>query len=798
MLKNYIKIAWRNLLKNKVSSFINVGGLAAGMAVAMLIGLWIYDELSFNKYHHNYDRIGQVLKHNGTEDIHQTYTALPMPAAKELRNNFAGDFKYVVLAVRTSAILAYGENKFNQNGYYMEDGGLDLFSFKMLKGSLNGLSNPNSVFISESLTKKLFGDQDPVNKIIKLGASHTVKVAGVYEDLPVNSKFNGVSYLGSWDLMMETIDWARDLENNWNDNSFEVFVQLSPNADFEKVSAKIKGLERKFVNPDRLKYNPELFVHPMSNWHLYSNFENRKIAASEQLKLVWFYATIGLFVLLLACINFMNLSTARSEKRAKEVGIRKAIGSERGQLITQFFCESLLTAGLSFILAIILVQLTLPWFNTVAGKAIDIPYLNGSFWISGILFSIITGVLAGSYPALYLSSFKPIKVLKGVFQAGQFASVPRKVLVVFQFTVSIVLIIGTIIVFRQIEFGMSRPVGYSQQGLIQILKSSDDFNGKQEVLENELKATGAVSETAASSMQVTGAFSNTGGLEWKGKSPALEDDFAVVRITQNYINTIGSKLMNGRSFSAQLASDSAGLIINETAAKYMGFKDPIGQTIKWDFAKGDNKNFKIIGVVKDMVMNSPFEPVKQTLFVLEKEPRWMIMRINPNSSLTAAIPNIEAVFKKIVPAAPFDYKFVTDNYANKFAAEQRIGKLATFFAILAIMISCLGLFGLASFVAEQRTKEIGIRKVLGASVANLWQMLSKDFVVLVLISCLIAVPLANYFMSEWLAKYQYRSEISWWIFIAACVGALTVTLLTVSFQAIRAALANPVKSLRSE
>ncbi len=799
MFKTYLKIAWRNLIKNKFSSFINIGGLAVGMAVAVLIGLWIYDELSFNKYHDNYSSIGRVMKHNGT-DLNGTYSSVPIPLASELRNSFSGDFKHVVLSTGNgNRIISVGANNFSESGRFMQAGAAEMLSLKMLSGSGDALKDPNSILIRESLAKKLFGDVRAINKVIKLDNEKDLKIAGVFEDIPDNSSFAEMSFIGSWDMFLNSTKWVKEAENNWQDNSFAVYVQLSPNSDFAKSSARIKDIELKFIPKERHALKPELFVHPMSKWHLYSYFENRFIATSEQLKMVWFYAMIGLFVLILACINFMNLATARSEKRAKEVGIRKAVGSARIQLIWQFFCESILTVAIAFLISLILVQLTLPWFNGVADKSIFIPFVSGFFWLSAMIFILLTGLLAGSYPAFYLSSFNPVKVLKGVFKIGKFAAAPRKVLVIFQFTVSITLIIGTVIVFRQIKFAMDRPVGYSQEGLIQIKMATPEFEQKYDLLKNELKNTGFVSEVSKSSSPVTASQSNTGGLNWKGKDLDFMDDFAVVRISEDYAETVGLEFIDGRSFSKDYASDSSGLIINEAAVKYMGLKNPVGQTIEWgdEFPEGTRK-FTVLGVIKNMVMNSPFEPVKQTVFVLSSDVSWISIKVHPNVAMANALPKIESIFKREIPAVPFSYRFVTDDYANKFAAEQRVGKLATFFAVLAIIISCLGLFGLASFVAEQRTKEIGIRKVLGASVANLWQMLSKDFVGLVLVSCLIAIPLASYLMSQWLEKYEYRSEISWWIFGLGGTGALLLTLLTVSFQAIKAALANPVKSLRSE
>lgn len=799
MLKNYLKIAWRNLTRNKISSLINIGGLTAGMAVAMLIGLWIYDELSFNKYHRNYDSIGHVMVHNGFEQT-STYTYLPMPLAGALRTAFPNDLKQVVLATGVGDhILAAGDKKFTQAGSYMGPEAPDMLTLKMLKGTRAGLTEMNSILLTESLAGKLFGDTDPIGKIVKMDNEVAVKVTGVFEDLPLNTSFSGASFIAPFDLLVSTRDWAKAAQTDWGDNSFQIFVQLGPHTDFKKVSAKIKDLELNYINKERAASRPELFVHPMSKWHLYSSFENRVIVTSEQLKLVWFYGFIGLFVLLLACINFMNLSTARSEQRAKEVGIRKSVGSMRVQLIGQFFCESLLTTAMAFVLSLLLVQMILPWFNEVAGKSMTIPWMTPLFWLSGLLFTLITGLLAGSYPALYLSSFNPVKVLKGAFRVGRFAAMPRKVLVVFQFTVSIALIIGTLIVYRQIQFVKNRPVGYSREGLLQIQMTSNDFQGKQDILSTELKHTGVVSQMTESSSPVTGNWSNSGGFDWKGKDPAAESDFAVISVTPEYGSTVGFQLVEGRDFSRDYATDSSGFIINEAAARYMGLQHPVGETIKWDNKRGQiHRDFKILGVVKDMVINSPFEKVKQTIYRLAGNPGWITIRVSPTISVREALPKIEAVFKKIIPSAPFDYSFVEEQYQAKFAAEERIGKLAAFFTILAVFISCLGLFGLASFVAEQRTKEIGVRKVLGASVLSIWQMLSSEFIALVVIACFLSVPVSYYFMQGWLQKYEYHDQIPVWIFVATGVGAIALTLLTISYRAVKAALMNPVRSLRSE
>ncbi len=559
------------------------------------------------------------------------------------------------------------------------------------------------------------------------------------------------------------------------------------------VSAKIKDVKLRNVTKEDAAFKPLVFLQPMSKWHLYNEFKNG-VNVGGRIEFVWLFGIIGFFVLLLACINFMNLSTARSEKRAKEVGIRKAIGSMRWQLIRQFFSESLLVTFLAFVLSLFLVQLILPFFNDIAGKKMSILWSNPFFWISGIVFTLFTGLIAGSYPALYLSSFKPVKVLKGTFHVGRFASLPRKVLVVVQFTVSVILIIGTIVVFRQIQFAKNRPVGYSRNGLIAARMSTDDIHNHFDAVKNELKNSGIVSEISESSSPSTEIDEVDNGFEWTGKDPSLQGNFGVVFISNDFGKTIGWKIKEGRDFSKDFLTDSTGIILNETAAKFTGMKHPIGEIIQWD-----GKLFHVIGVVSDLVMQSPYTPVFRTVFVMGSGPQNVInMRINPAMSAHEALAKIETVFKKYNPAQPFDFKFVDELYAKKFGDEERIGKLASFFAILAIFISCLGLFGMASFMAEQRVKEIGMRKVLGASVFNLWRLLSKDFLTLVLISLLIATPVTYYFMNGWLQNYQYHSEISWWIFGVTGLGALIITLLTVSYQAIKAARANPVDSLRSE
>ncbi|TDX00163.1 ABC-type antimicrobial peptide transport system permease subunit [Dinghuibacter silviterrae] len=794
MLRNYLKLAWRNLLRNRTSSLINIGGLAAGMAVAILIGLWIRDELSFDTYHANYDRIGQLKTHNGT-DLNSTYDYLPLPLADAVRTTYASDFDAVVLSSGSDDhILSAGDKKFTQSGAYMQPAAPDMLTLHMREGSRRGLSDPHSILLSGGAAERLFGQESALGKTVTIDNTSTVTVTGVYDDLPDNSSFYNTTFIAPWDLLVSTNNFVKGDLGNWNDNSFHIYVLLSPHTSFATASAHIRNIEYPHLDAGRRANDPAIFVHPMSHWHLHNYFEHRVEVTSEAMKFVWFYGCIGVFVLLLACINFMNLSTARSEKRAKEVGIRKTIGSGRPALVRQFLSESVLLASLAWLAALVLVQLILPWFDEVSGKKIPMPWSDPWFWAAGAVFVLFTGVAAGSYPALYLSSFRPIRVLR-----NRSSSLPRKVLVVFQFTISIALVIGTLIVYHQVQYARNRPVGYDRQGLLQLPMTTPDFNGIFDRLSTELDATGVVSNVAESSLPVTSTWSNTGGVTWKGMDPNMDVDFAVVRVSPEYGKTVGFQLVEGRDFSRSFPTDSTGFIINETAARYMGLTRATGTTVHWSIPDDHfDKNFHIIGVVKDMVMNSPFQKVKQTLYWMGGAPSWITLRIRPDVPAGVALPKIAAVFKHLVPSAPFDYDFTDEAYAAKFQAEERVGKLAAFFALLAVLISCLGLFGLASYTAEQRTKEIGIRKVLGASVVRLWGLLTGDFVKLVVISCLVAVPLSTYFMRTWLAQYDYRVSVSWWILGLAAGGALMVTVCTVSFQAIRAALANPVKSLKTE
>jgi putative ABC transport system permease protein len=803
MIKNYFKVAWRNLVKNKVYSFINIGGLAVGMAVAILIGLWVYDEVTFNKYHQNYDSVAQVRRYFTDPNTHETNGVENMhyPMSTILKSDYTQYFKHVVMAWWLGDYsLSTSDKKISKKGEFMDAGGMDMLSLKMLRGNYASLNELHSIVLSKSTAGAIFGKEDPINKTLKIDNRIDVVVTGVYEDIPRNNRFGEVQFFSPWNLWVASNNWIKEAENNWGNSSFPIFVQLKPNVSMETANAAVKDFFYKSIPKEvatgMILYKMQAFLYPMKDWHLYSEFKNGR-PSGGRITFVWLFGIVGIFVLLLACINFMNLSTARSEKRAKEVGIRKSLGSLKGQLIYQFLSESFLVVCLAFILSLLLILLSLSWFNELADKNISIPFSNPFFWIFNIIFIVLTALLAGAYPAFYLSSFQPLKVLKGMFRVGRFAALPRKVLVVVQFTVSVTLIIGTIVVYKQIMFAQNRPVGYNKEGLITIPKNDPSYEGKLDVLRRELQNTGMAEGMELSSSPLTEIWNNTSDFDWIGKQPR-EYAFATTNVSYGFGQMVGWQFIAGRDFSKVFATDTTKVIINETAAKDMGFKDPIGETIKFG---GGTQSRQIVGVIKDMVMGSPYEPEKRAIFFLDAKYQaasQICIKIKPTVSANQALPKIEAVFRSIVPSAAFDYKFVDEEYAKKFSQEQRISKLASFFAILAIFISCLGLFGLASFVAEQRTKEIGVRKVIGASIFNIWNLLSKEFIWLVIISLLIASPIAYYFMNEWIQKYTYHTTISWWIFIAAGAGALIITLITVSFQAIKAAIANPVKSLRTE
>jgi putative ABC transport system permease protein len=806
MYKSYLKIGWRNLVRQKGYSIINISGLAIGITVAILNGLWVWDEVSFNKQFENHDRIAQVSEIGIHPEKGHAWrgTTMTYPLATELMEKYNHHFKRITrLANKGIRILASGDALISARGLFADDNAPELFTFTMRQGVRTGLSQPQSIMISGTLASALFGTDDPLGRTIRMNNKTDVTVTGVFEDFAPNSEFNDVRFVCPWSLYISENKWIQERAmTDWRNHFMKIYVEIPEGQSFPEVTQRVKGALH-FAPADveaARKRKQELDLYPMSEWHLRPSYvEAGQLEPMLMIKLV---SAIGMFVLGLACINFVNLSTARAEKRSKEVGIRKTIGSVRTQLIGQFFSESFLVVTSSFVIAIGLTQLLLPTFNHIAAKSLVIPWTNSWFWLAGLAIVVATGLLAGGYPALYLSSFNPVQALKGTFRAGRLASLPRKVLVVFQFSISVVLIIGTAVVYQQIQFAKNRPVGYDREGLVMVQKRTSDFNKKYDVLRTELKNTGVVYEVSESMGPVTDVYSGNDGWDWKGKDPSKDESFGTLAVSHLHGKTAGWQFVQGNDFDPNI-SDSSGLVINETALKLMGLENPIGEPVTWTWWQNKTKvlNYKIIGVIRDMVMESPYQPIEPTAFYLKGHngtPSWIHIKISPSVSANEALPKIESVFKKVVPTAPFEYKFADEEYALKFAKEERIANLATFFATLAIFISCLGLLGLSSYVAETRTKEIGIRKVLGATVTGLWRMMSRDFVWLVLTACALSAPLAYYLMELWLENFVYRTELSVWVFVGTAVGAISITLLTISYQAIRAATANPVNSLRSE
>jgi ABC-type antimicrobial peptide transport system permease subunit len=785
MLKNFFKTSIRNLWKNKGFSLINISGLAVGMAGAILILLWIQNELSYDQFHAKKDRLYMAYNRQVFDGKLQCWANTPYPLGPALKLE-CPEVEATSRLSYNSFLLTVGEKHLNVHGYFVDSSFLTMFSLPLKEGNPNQtLKGLYSIVITEELAKKLFGEEDPMDKIIQIDSTDRFTVSGVLKDLPNNTTFN-FEYLLSMDYAKK-IDWSDDL---WENNAPNTLVELKPNTNIELVNEKIRNIEKRHTNK---KDDAEIFLHPISKWRLYSAFENGKVSGGR-IEIVRLFFVIATFILLIACINFMNLSTARSEKRAKEVGIRKVSGATKIWLIVQFIGESILLAFVAGIIALLIVQFCLPAFNTLVKKQLFIEYANPWFWLIAISFVILTGIFAGSYPAFYLSSFKPVRILKGSFKAVNALVTPRKVLVILQFTFAVILIISTLIVQQQIKYTQERQSGYEKNNLIYILLKGDI--GKNYVaIKNQLLSSGVAASITKTFSPMTQGWSDTWGMQWQGKDPNSKIDFDRYCVDENFSQTTGVKVIAGRDIDpTNYPTDSTAILLNESAVKAMGFRNPIGQIVK------DNDiNWHVVGVIKDFIIRSPYDPMRP--MVIEGSKGWfnaMHIRFNPHQTTSQNLAKAEQIFKKYNPNYPFEYHFVDEEYEQKFNNEKQTKILATLFASLAIFISCLGLFGLATYMAENRIKEIGVRKVLGASVTNITTLLSKDFLKLVLVSILIAGPVSWWAMNKWLQGYNYRITISWWTFFMAGALALLIALMTVSYQAIKAAVANPVKTLRTE
>jgi putative ABC transport system permease protein len=789
MFQNYFLLAWRHLGRNRGYTAINIAGLSMGMAIALVIGLWITDEANFDHYATNHSRLaaGMVnmrLNNAAKKEDFYTFQMIMMPLGSTLHTQYKDLFSRVALTHPSgNRLFNYGDKTVSGISLTAQYDLPGMFGFRMLSGNAGATKDPSTIIIAQSLAKALFGNSDPVGKTVKVDNVIEYRVGGTYADLPKNTSFNGTQAIFPWGNAENA--YRRD-NTDWQDHIGGLYVELAPGITAEQATARVKNL----TTPHEKDYHEEVLIYPLDKAYLYNQFEFNK-PAGGRITMVWLFGIIGVFVLLLACINFMNLSTARSEKRAKEVGIRKTIGSLRSQLIAQFLSESILLALVALLFSLVLVHICLPFFNGLAAKEMTIPWTSPLFILAMLGFTIFTGLLAGSYPAFYLSAFKPVRVLKSKIQAGKSAALPRQILVVLQFAVSLILIIGTTIVYRQILFTKDRPVGYSREGLFTVDMNTPDIGNHYEALRTELIQQGLAADVAASDMKPTD-FADGNVLEWAGKRPDQNTiGFYNVNITPDYGRTIGWTITRGRDMSRDFATDSSAAILSEKAVRSIGFKDPIGQIVKLS-----GKPYTVVGVCADMVNNNPYDTAQNAIFVGGSYTSEMIVKIKPGTDPHKTLAAMAPVFSKYNPSSPFIYTFVDEAYAAKFEAEEHIGNLAAVFTSLAIFISCLGLFGLAAFVAEQRSKEIVVRKVLGASIFNLWGLLSKEFMKLTGISMLIAIPLAYYGMKQWLTGYLYHTPLSWWVFASAGAGIIIITLLTVSYQSLKAALMNPAKTLR--
>lgn len=785
MLKNYIRVTVRNLFKNSVYSFINITGLAVGIVCCILILLWVNDEVSYDKFLPKYKKLAQVWINAEFDGKINSWTSVPLPTYEAMKTADSKIKNSCVTGWGSSHLLTLGEKRITNDGYWVSEEFLEMFEFPLAYGDPSTvLDEPSSIVLTESFAKSLFGDEDPLDKIIRLDDEADVKVTGILKDVPPNSSFE-FEYLIPWKLREQLNTWVVDNKDNWGNNSFQVFIELDQSDDLLSVEDNVKDMLVEHSEPGFMRY---LFLHPVEKWRLYSNFENG-IAKGGRSDYVQLFTVIALLIIVIACINFMNLATARSERRAREVGIRKSVGSGRGQLIAQFIGESVFISLISYVIAILLALLLLPFYNDLVEKKLFIDFTSSLFWIFTAIVILVTGIISGSYPAFYLSSFRPVKVLKGKVTLGKNASTPRKVLVILQFGVSIILIIGTIVIIQQIKLAKDRTLGYDQEKLISVDKTGE-LTDNYDALKTELLQSGAVAGVTVSNSKITSINSNN-FLGWPGKPDDLNVIFTTITTEYDYCQTMGVEVLMGRDFSKDFKSDTAAIIINKAGLDLMGLEDPIGTQLDLWGSKRE-----LIGVVDNVLMGSVYSEVKPLFMIIDDWGGSITIRLS--GDIQNSLATVKSIFEKHNPAYPFEYEFVDIDYQKKFTTINMTSRLANLFAILTIFITGLGLFGLAAYTAEQRTKEIGIRKVLGASVSGLIQLMSYDFSKLVIISFLLSSPLAWYLLNSYLERYPLRTEIMWWIFPLTGLIALIFAIVIVSTQALKAATANPVKSLRNE
>ncbi|MEM8998674.1 MAG: ABC transporter permease [Bacteroidota bacterium] len=786
MLKNYLKVAWRNLIRNRSFSALNVLGLSIGLAVTILIVLWINFEVGFDKFHENGSRLYQVYNKYPVDGEIWTWNSTPKIMAKTIKKDYPEVERVSRYFYETPFLFSSGEKRFKAVGTSVDPDFLKMFHFPLIQGNPDQvLEGTNNIVFTETLAEKLFGEENPMGKMVKVDNTDLFTVSGVLQNLPENTEFT-FEYLIPWTYLRQK-GWD---DENWGNNSVATYVMLKKGTDYDAFSQKIKPHRKRY---DKEAPEMETYLYPFSRGHLYGEFKNG-VESGGEIIIIQMFGLIAIIVLVIACINFMNLSTARSEKRAKEVGIRKVVGAKKGSLVGQFMGESILLSIISALIALGVVVLALPSFSNLVQRPLSLNLANPSFWIAGMILVLFTGVLAGSYPALYLSAFKPVSVLKGTFQKANTLVTPRKVLVVLQFSAAIVLITATLIIRQQLNKVQERQLGYAKNNLIYTVMEGD-MHKNYMLIKEALLSSGITNAVTKTMSPITESWSNHWNMEWKGKKE--DDKTLIMRLSadEGIVKTLGLELVLGRDMDLKMfPSDSSAVLLNETAVAHMGFEDPIGQIIK-----DNGVDWNVIGVVKDFVFNSPFQKIEPLMIEGAKAWNQVIhIKFNAQQSTAQSLAIAEQIFKKFNPEYPFNYEFVDQQYAKKFEDQKRTGSLARLFTLFTIIISCLGLFGLSSYMAENRVKEIGVRKVLGASVQNITTLLSKSFLKLVLIAFAIAIPISWFAMNRWLQMFEYRIQISAWTFISAGVLAIAIALFTISYQSIKAAIANPIKSLRTE
>ncbi|MDO3625682.1 ABC transporter permease [Mucilaginibacter sp. BT774] len=790
MIKNYLKVAWRNLVKNRTHTFINMAGLSVGLACSLLILLWVQNEADMDAFHKNGKYLYQVYEqqHYDNKVNGQYYT--PGVLAAEL--------KRVIPEVQYAAnAVFYDEHNFKVGDKIIKlTGGsadadfFQMFSYPLLQGNVkNSLLTVSDISISQKMAEEFFGSaKAAMGKTVRIDNRKSFLVTSVFENVGANSSLK-FDYLINWTSFLEDNPWAKE----WGNNTPYTYIQLRPDANPSLVDQKIRHILEKLDKDEKPgTFTQELALQRFDQVYLHSNFKEGKIDGGR-IEYVHLFGIVAIFILLIACINFMNLTTARSVKRAKEIGVRKAVGAIRSVLIKQFISESLLLTAIAVWFSLVIVAAGLPLFNQITQKQIELPFQDVKFWAELLLITFVTGVVSGSYPALFLSSFNPVKVLKGTLKLDSGTTLFRKGLVVFQFVLSVVLIIGTLIISRQVSYIQSINLGFDRENMIYVPLEGNLIK-KYEVLKDEALRMPGIQSVTQSTSQPTQIASSTIGVDWDGKTPNTSISFTNIAVGYDFIKTIKLKMKEGRDFEKGFATDTSAYIVNETAVKRFGYADPIGKSITMWGVKG-----KIIGVVKDFHFSSLHDQIKPLIIRYGENADYgfAVIRTMPGKT-KEAIASLETITKQLNPDFQFTYTFSDDAYRKLYNNEQIVSKLSDGFAFLAIFISCLGLLGLAMFTAEQRLKEIGIRKVLGASVGSLFALLSSEFLVLVIIALVIATPVAWYAMDIWLRNFAYHEPMHWWTFALAGSIIILIALATVSIQSAKAALVNPIKSLRSE